>query len=327
MKISLGYKPDEVFGDRMHTDPVMPTLEVPIATEVAAELCVKTATVLHSICKLPPSSQTPIGVNPVTYDAETLRNVTALQIESKIYHAREGSTFVPDLQIAERAERTAKLFEKAVSPLSVYIDQIGQFNVDGQTFVPTYAGNGHDLLFDQEVEVIGPRMLSRDHLGRVVQPRYDPQHEDALVASDIIDRQGNFNPEFLKHPIDFPYVGVIEFDPIDVPRVNPQLPEVAVRYCDLMARVEKRILNGMVGLKLSGGKGCESQLVMTRHIHDGVSEVWSPRKLAPESFMFGAIFRFGGEGILARSAPVQECIIDVSAGLDQLAGILSKRVK
>jgi hypothetical protein len=162
---------------------VHPQLEIPVLTETIGDLCDIVARVLHEACKVSPSQETTEDKS-IDHDAQTLKWVSALQIESKLYYARSGTKFVPDLEpeVANRALRTNTLLSDALVPLAVYLDQIGRFEVQDQVFVPSYNGNDFSygrltdrrnncrLYFStlQDPPQIGVRTAFRDHEGRVM---------------------------------------------------------------------------------------------------------------------------------------------------------------
>lgn len=346
-KISLGYTPEQLFGKRNLTAVVRPQLEFPIYTDTIGELCDDVAMVLHEACKVPPSSEVPED-KVIDYDAETLKWVSALQIESKLYYARSGTNFIPELEpeVANRALRTNTLLSDALVPLAVYLDQIGRFDVQDQLFVPAFCGcdfsygrladrrNNSRLHFStlQDPPQVGVRTNFRDQYGKVMYAHIpdvaNAQHAIQEGIAIEVDGEIRLSEEFLMAPHQFQYFGIVEFVPGPDPPAPPSFEQIVARFAGLRGRVLKKVNNAFLGVNLSVGTGSEAQLVFRRRIaRSSVFQVWSPRAVRSDALEMGAVLELGAECPLGREdIATVSTTIDTSGALRNLANVLTVKM-
>lgn len=345
LKISFGYVPRELFGVRMCTSLIRPQIEFPVNTDSVGYLCQQIVELLHHACKIP-SAQEAAEDEVVQFDIDTLMWVTALQIEAKMQFARTGTQFLPHLNrdVGNRVDRTELLLKRALTPLAVYVDQIGRFTVQEQIFVPSISGS-HDFVFYclstltntcrnhfrcyKDNNPVGVRMPFQNHLGEYMRAVVNQDHLQQLIANGIALPDGSgFTPGFMATPANYQYFGLVDFVPEHIPPAQPAFSEIIRRYVEFEGRVSKKLSQAFVEIDISSGKGVESQLVFRRHLHDQQYAAWSPRNVRAEALEIGAILglghtcTFGNEGFASVGAT-----IDTSAGLETLANILVKKLR
>lgn len=301
------------------------------------------AETLHYACKIPPPFEEGDDAT-IEFDVETLMWVTALQLEAKVYFARSGTQY-PDtnLEVCDRVRRTAQLLPRALTPLAVVIDQIGRFLFQEQMFIPVPNGVD-DFLYAQLNDVnnaarlqvrslihepqIGTLTTFRDHLGRALVARADLNNRTVLTARGIIDADGNLTPAFMAAPQNFNYIGLVEFDPVRNPPAVLTFSEIVRRYAELESRVLKKLANVFVEVELQKGQGVESQIVFRQVSPDGTCVAWSPRAVRADAMEIGAVLGLGYDcPIGSRDCAAQLCTIDTSAGLENMAAILVKKLR
>lgn len=311
LKLSLGLTPIEIFGTRTITSFVAPQLEVKINTDCFGILCDYVAELLYSACKLSPPLADEVE-NAISYDAETLMWVTALQVEAKIYAARSGTQFSNDAseQLSIRVLRVNTLFPDALTPIAVILEQIGRFLIVDQMFVPGYCKEfdfsyGQLIRPDNQCRAHFPCLVSQPNVGeptnftgpdgrRMFARIVEGSNIDFLIAQNIIDDQMTFTPQFIDNPSSFPWMGAVEFLPGSLPPTPPTIEQISDRYTELKGRVSKKLNAAFVEVDASSGKGGESQLVY-RHRTDNTElfTVWSPRKVRSDALEMGAILALG----------------------------------
>lgn len=106
----------------------MPTLKIPISTVHVVQICKVTVEIFKSEYKL----------DLLDSDYVSLILVTLLQIEAKVFLAKMNNPLesLYRSDVFERVQKTKECLKKAVYPLSIYIAQIGEVNVNEQTLVP-----------------------------------------------------------------------------------------------------------------------------------------------------------------------------------------------
>lgn len=341
-KVSLGYSPAELFGNRSLTSIIYTHLEAPVNTDVFGYLCVHVSDVLHGACKIQGTHVDPMFFDdPSAYDCETLMWVTALQVEAKMYHARAGTPFLPDsdADVFTRVSRTSIMFPDALVPLAVVLDQLGRFTCSDQVFVPAFNGR-RDFSYGRVLvneciahfpgfrpENIGLFTGQMAPNGRYVVARV--LHADAALAAGIINEDGALTDEFRANPGNFNWFGALEFGTGYPHRPPPTFEQIASRYADLRGRVNKKLTNVFVDLSLTRGVGTESQIVYSAQVPETEKfEAWSPRRVRSDALEMGAILQLGWMNALgSRSASNVEIVVDTSAGLQCLANVLTKRVR
>lgn len=345
-KIELGYSSEDLFGKRTISAVTTPQLQVPINTDTVSELCDLVAETLHTACKIPPSPNVPHDEDTIAYDADTLRWVSSVQIEAKMYHARAGTEFSPSTQAGVRdiAQDAPILLPEAILPLSVFIDQIGRFVLDTQIFVPSYNGvqdfgyiqlsnltnrsraNFADLVIEAQPAGIETPLYSEG--GR----RYHAAlaNDEAavpLIERGILTQDGLFTAEFLAAPMNFNFVGLLNFFIPAEPTPIPEFNTIVARFAELQGRVNKKLNNAFAVVDLSKGEGLPSQLVYTRDAGRNV-DAWSPRRVPMDSLEIGTVLSLGWNNPLGKIEVAQiMTVMNTSGALQALANILTKRVR
>lgn len=255
---------------------------------------------------------------------------------------------MPNIHHADEVMRTDTLFADALTPMAVYIDQIGKFEVSGQTFVPRC--RGHKLVYSDLTDVNNPVrsgfMCFLD--GDEIPPDFvDLQRTGAnggrmfgsvaghnlaaAVNAGIITQVGDgfsFTQGFLEDPNSYQYFGLIEFRELRPSVPVPPIHEIAERYAGLRGRVDKKLKDAFVQLNLERGLGYESLIVYSREIRDGVYDTWSPRDIKPDSMILGSVLKLG------RNCPFGDInnahvmsVTETGGAMQTLANILTKRLK
>jgi hypothetical protein len=344
IKISFGYTPRELFGDRMLTAIIRPPIQFPVCLTSIGNLCTLVAEVLHNACKIPPPTEE-IDDSSIAFDDETLKWVTSLQLEAKIYTARVGSPFCDtNLEKCDRVRRTIQLLPRALTPLAVCIDQIGKFLVQDQPFIPVPNGT-EDFLYDQlfqennsarvlfrafvAEEGPGIVMNTRNHLGQRLRAVPNDGAREQLLAAGIVDEAGNFSAGFIATPYNYPYVGLVDFIPERDPPVVPTFSEIVRRYVELEGRIGKKLANVFVEVELDKGLGVESQLVYRSISQDGTCSAWSPRVIRADALEVGSVLGLGYPdwSMASKNVAACMCTVDLSAGLECMANILTKKMR
>lgn len=351
-RVQLGYSSADILGQRNLNPQIHPQHEIEVDISTIVELCHDTAEVLHTACKVPPSPNTDQAID---YDAETLLWAASLQIETKIFNARLQSNFLPDIRFERLATRVNKLLGNALLPITVFIDQIGKFPLNDQVFIPKISGDG-DFTYTGLAQPQNPAramiqgLANSDPVGtptQAVGPRGGimyvsiiPGREIHAVAAGLVALRPGGNQEspedyeltadFLQNPLSFNYFGIASFvEAVGAPQ--PQFDQVVQRYVELMGRVDKKLRDAYASLSLTSGRGTESQLVYTTPMTNEISSVvaWSPRNVMDDSMIMGAVLKLGelDQPYGDRRIAYSECVIDVSAGITQLANVLTKRLK
>lgn len=101
-------------------------VEVQIETPALRELCVQTIDYLHTVGKVAP------GVD----DVDNLEKVVKAQALTKIAIARRSNGKIVDVGEADYTSRIEKRFTVLPKIANIYLENVGQFEHDGQTFVP-----------------------------------------------------------------------------------------------------------------------------------------------------------------------------------------------
>jgi len=57
-----------------------------------------------------------------------------LQIEAKVFFAKSGTQFLPDLTDSSRVKDTNVLFPTAIALMGILLDQIGRFSIGEGSF-------------------------------------------------------------------------------------------------------------------------------------------------------------------------------------------------
>lgn len=354
-KISLGYKPEELFGTRQINPVIKPQLEVPVSTQIIGEICDTTAEVLHTACKVPPAP----GVTPqeaIQYDAETLKFATALQLEAKFFNGRKGSEYLVDVHNERLVQRVCNLLSDALIPISVYLDQVGRFSIDGQIFIP--ATSGHAFVYSKLGDIAN---IARDDFA-CFRDNPDPAPEGSIPINvvginggqmhvvippdsvqlaaqrglilqvregDVLNIQNyGLNPAFIQNPNAFQWFGVIQMTEVMPQRVMLQFDQVVTRYTELRGRVNKKLRDVFVDVKLVNGEGTESQLVNTTDIGGSEVTAWAFRNVKEDALMFGALLQLGVPGPQsAEQVKAVETVIDTAGAIQMLANVLTKRLR
>lgn len=350
LKISLGYTPQELFGSRSVTSIIRPQILFLLDSSCFGYVCDFSAEILHSACKLSPSPDTDEQA-AISYDAETLMWVTAIQIEAKIFAARTGSQYHNDPSEHKmlRVQRANLLFPDALTPLAILFDQIGRFTFNDQIFIPhSETVFAYDCLIRPDnaarqivpsLQVFDPPGVQtelRNHIGQRMYARIVENADQAtLIASGIATLDNNvltLTPQFIREPHLFPvWIGNIEFVPGVVPPAPPTIEQIANRYAELKGRVSKKLNNAFVDIQLSSGKGCESQITYRKVDTGDLYLAWSPRPIRADSLEMGAILGLGlaqnNWPLTSQDSAAVMATIDVSAGLRCVANVLTKKIR
>lgn len=338
LKISLGYTPRELFGDRSFTAVVFPPLAVHVNTDFFGHLCDYVSEILHNTCKISPAIDIQDEL-AIDYDAETLMWVTALQVESKLEAARLGTCFSSDMSdpVMSRVQRTNLIFPDALTPIAIGLDQLGKFSVNDQLFVPVYSDEydfvfgllgkernkcgSHFSMFCSTTPAPGLRLNFLDCTGRRMFARIiEGVAPELLVQNNIasiVDGQVVLSPQFLEHPYRFNWFGLVEFVPGSESPAPPTFEQIANRYFELRGRVSKKLTNAFVEINASSGKGSEAQIVYREQVgNSDLYTVWSPRKIRSDSLEMGAMLALGynNNGLSLITVAAVEAMIDTSGG-------------
>lgn len=327
----------------MLTAVIRPQIKIPVSLASAGALATLVAEVMHHACKIPPPAEEEEDA-VIAFDDETLKWVTALQLEAKIYFARAGTQYPEvNLEVCDRVRRTVQLLPRALTPLAVFIDQIGRFILQEQMFIPV--PNDVDdfiygLLFNSDnasrvhfrslmhVPQSGIRTSFTGPTGRPMYANARIEQRDTLLANGIINEDDTFTIAFLENPERFPYIGVVDFVPEQDPPAPLPFTEIVRRYAELEGRVSKKLANVFVEVDLSKGQGVESQIVFRQLSMDGTCVAWSPRVLRADALEMGAILGLGHPCPIGdRECAANLCTIDTTAGLENLANILTKKLR
>lgn len=343
IKISFGYESRDLFGDRMLSSIIRPQVKIPVYLSHVSELIHLVCETLHYACKIPQASEASDDAI-ISFDEETLKWVTSLQLEAKLFNARAGTQFTDNnIDACDRVRRTAQIMPTALTPLAVFLDQVGKFAFQEQMFIPVPNGVDDFIYYALSDETNaarenfislmytpqpGVRTNFNNQYGVTMLAVANADHRDQLVEARIIDVNGTISPEFLADPSQFPYMGLIEFVP-EQPLPTP-LPfqEIVRRYSELKGRVEKKLANAFSDVDMDKGQGVESQIVFRHKHNDGTCLAWSPRAIRSDALEIGAILGLGFPSpIGVRECAAVTCTIDLAAGLENLAVILTRKLR
>jgi hypothetical protein len=308
-KLANGYTTEDLFGQMSVSIPVTaPPQPVTISTHKLPEVARATVETLVSACKVPSQD--------VEHDVETVQLAASLQLGAKIRYAQQNTPF-QTISPAEDtlAESVVRNISQSILPIAVFIDQIGKFELDGQTFVPvedvahdgrlysfSYSNlrncdlvdrTSYRYLSDQAFTIDGQPFVLRDvidtgrvgvHGGRVYMRVHD---EAAARAADIIDDQGRVNPNL----VILPPPDVVEFFELRFGHALPTPEQIFARYVEFLSRVQKKVsFDKLPNLQLERGVGCESQLSYSGAWVGSYRDVYAARKVSPDSLFMGAAF-------------------------------------
>nr|BCP45655.1 hypothetical protein [Osugoroshi virus] len=296
---------EELFGQLSISVPTtVPSQPIPITTHLIEEVAEQTVRTLVASCKVP----TP----DIEADIETVKSAASLQVFAKVRISQQNTPFQtisPDEDtLAEQVVRNAST---AILPIASYIDQIGQVEVDGQTFIPVeeptqgvFKSYNYVKLRDNIVEgadtvidIPTGNALPIQDLIRLDQmgarggelALYVISREDA-IARNIIDANNVINPQVLANElIPPPEVAHI----VEVRAGRRVLPPVDIfrRYAEFLSRVQKKLAyEKLPSLQLERAKGTSAQLVYAGEWHGDARHVASFRRVDGPSLFMGAAF-------------------------------------
>lgn len=343
--VSLGYSASEVLGDLLDTVIVTPSLDVRVSTHVAIELISKTVDTLYYACKLsPPAGKTPdVGR---LFDKETLFFVTAYQLEAKLYFAQTKwqRTFISD-ERDSRVRSTARLLDRSLIPMAIYIDQIGWTRASEQVFVPMSDHHRSTLPEDW----FDPRNSSRlreygavvpdgvinlnrvDFTGRNLGLRIVDQQgavEQGIIT--VVDGTMHLTPDYEARCLQPTALGVCAVVPVET-NVPPPYPDIIERFNELFGRVEKRLSDAFPQLNICEGRGTGAILVGSSRDQFNLSHIttWAQREISHDAYSFGAVFEFGrnDDPLHDEETALHRVSVDAYGIIQRVANLVTKKLK
>lgn len=203
-------------------------------------------------------------------DTNNLQAVIKLQCKAKICAARQKTA--GDEGVTAFVNRTKQHFQKTLKSVAVYINQIGVFDHDGQTYYPK-------LVQQEPINVNYPtRLFNENHERLYVQP-VDNNDVPILVngyveQNAIGDRRLEANPHAQ----------------IDIGALN-------LWYISFLDRINIKLRGAIVTIDYNEPFGSAAQIVgRTETIVDGVRryEAWSCRKMSRNTLVLGGACHFAG---------------------------------
>lgn len=216
-------------------------------------------------------------VNVVDTDRRTLTDVLTLQTQTKVAKAREGSPF-PSTANPDLVDYTAKMFSQTLKSTALFLDQIGQFEVDGQRFIPKLAMPVDDVEY----------------------PATDIWHETSVVA-EIEGKRSTLYVAKDTHGVwpDLANVDELFALPTRQKRwfcgMSANVATVSTRYADLLNRIGRKLSFALVDIDYSKPMGSAAQIVGSRDspIRARERDAWSPRVVPMSTMILGACYGFG----------------------------------
>lgn len=267
--------------------------EVQVETPALHELCVQTVNYLHTVGK----------VAPGTDDADNLEKVIKAQALTKIAIARRSNGKIVDVGEADYTSRVEKRFTVLPKVANLYLEQIGQFEDDGQLFVPKRL---RPLRFSNLTHGRYLTSLTRNGPGGIREVAIATIQDGAAV--NYVEG-GMFTGD------PFALVtnghGSITWERIDSVGDFRALCEWYESFISKCGRKAGGLLQNVI---FSKGEGTVAQLVGSRDDPQTMRrEIWCNRKIDQNTLQIGGLF---GYGYLSSDKYHDEDIATVHDGMD-----------
>lgn len=268
-------------------------IEVQVETPALRELCVQTVNYLHTVGKVAP------GEN----DVDNLEKVIKAQALTKIAIARRSNGKIVDVGESDYTSRIEKRFTVLPKVANIYLENIGQFEDEGQVFVPKRL---RPLRFSNLARGRYLTSMTRNSPEGIREVAIATIREEA-VANYVVNGQFTGDPFALMTSGQ----GTITWERIDSVGDFRTLCEWYENFISKCGRKAGGLLQNVIFAK---GEGTVAQLVGSRDDpHTMRREIWCNRKIDQNTLQIGGLF---GYGYLSSDKYHDEDIATIHDGMD-----------
>lgn len=268
-------------------------IEVKVETPALRELCVQTVDYLHTVGKVAP------GVD----DVDNLEKVVKAQALTKIAIARRSNGKIVDVGEADYTSRIEKRFTVLPKIANIYLENIGQFECEGQVFVP---------------KRLRPLRFSNLARGRYMtsMTRNSPEGVREVAIVTVEDNMAaNYVTNGLFTGDPFTLVtnghGSISWERIDS---VGDFHALCVWYENFISKCGRKASGLLQNVVYTKGEGTVAQLVGSRDDPQTMRrEIWCNRKIDQNTLQIGGLF---GYGYLSSDKYHDEDIAVIHDGMD-----------